>query len=266
MKGVVFLGDRRLEVRDFPTPEPGPGEVRVRMVATGICGSDLHVYRRGAEYFASRRRIPGHEPSGVVDALGEGVQRLQLGDRVSVNHWRGCGHCRRCASGHFAWCAEGRPYSGTVDGSHADFILADERGCAPLPESLSFVDGAFIACAGGTAYSALLKLQVSGHHTLVISGLGPVGLSGVLIAKALGGTVIGVDTIQERVDLAKAIGADLAINAAEGDPVSAIRDASGSDGCGARPSKHSAAVARRPSSALATTTWSSTSRPSSSEN
>jgi len=162
------------------------------MQVTGICGSDLHVYRRGADDFAEvPPRIVGHEPSGVVHQVGDGVQRIRVGDRVCVNHYLGCEQCGFCASGYFQWCAEARGYGGPIDGSHGDHILTDERNCVVLPNSVSFTDGAFVACAGGTAYSAMCKLGVSGHQTVVVMGLGPVGLSGVLLAKALGGRVPG---------------------------------------------------------------------------
>ena len=232
MKGIVFLGERKAIVKDFPDPEPGFGEVAIGMKATGICGSDLHVYRSSAEHFNGREnRIPGHEPSGVVEAIGEGVAHVKVGDRVCINHYLGCGHCIRCAAGYFQWCPEARGYGGPIDGSHADFVLADERNCVVMPESVSFTDGAFIACAGGTAYSAMCKLDVSGSAALAIFGLGPVGLSGVLMAKAMGGYVIGVDVIDERVELAKRIGADTVINAQRENALDAIRQVAGADGC-----------------------------------
>jgi propanol-preferring alcohol dehydrogenase len=219
-------------VKDFPDPEPGFGEVLIRMKTTGICGSDLHIYRRSAEHFKGREnRIPGHEPSGVVEAISEGVNRIKVGDRVCINHYCGCGHCKHCAAGYFQWCPETRGYGGPIDGSHADFMLADERNCVVMPKSVSFTDGAFIACAGGTAYSAMRKLDVSGNTTLAVFGLGPVGLSGVLLATAMGGYVIGVDVIDERVNLAKQIGADVGINAQKENTHNVIRDIAGADGC-----------------------------------
>ena len=232
MKGVIFLGDRRATVKDFPDPDPDFGEALVRMKATGICGSDLHVYRLSSDLLQGRgNSIPGHEPSGVVEAIGEGVNRIKVGDRVCINHYRSCGHCKHCAAGYFQWCPESRGYGGPIDGSHADFILADERNCVVMPQSVSFADGAFIACAGGTAYSAMCKLDVSGNTTLAVFGLGPVGLSGVLLAKAMGGYVIGVDVIDERIKLAKQIGADIAINAQKEDPLDVIHEIAGADGC-----------------------------------
>ena len=231
MKGIVFLGDRKATVKEFPNPEPAFGEVTVHMKATGICGSDLHVYRNAAEHFQGREeRIPGHEPSGVVATIGEGVTRVKVGDRVCINHYLGCGHCKQCAAGYFQWCPEAKGYGGPIDGSHADFVLADERNCVIMPESVSFTDGAFIACAGGTAYSAMSKLDVSGSTTLAVFGLGPVGLSGVLVAKAMGGYVIGVDVIDERVELAKQIGADAVINAHREDALDVIRQIAGGEG------------------------------------
>ena len=218
-------------MKDFPVPKPGYGEVLVRMKATGICGSDLHIYHISEEAAQQRGdRIPGHEPSGIVESLGEGVNSIKVGDRVSVYHYLGCGHCKYCASGNVKWCRSARGYGGPIDGSHADFVIADERNCVLLPDEVSFIDGAFIACPSGTAYSAMRKLDVSSHDTVAVFGLGPVGLSGVIIAKALGGRVIGVDIVDERVDLALKVGADVAVNAARENPVSAIRNFSGGEG------------------------------------
>lgn len=232
MKGVVFLGDRRAVVKEFPVPEPGRGEVLVKMEATGICGSDLHVYRQRAEHFAGRpERIPGHEPSGTVVAVGEGVEHVRIGSRVCVNHYRSCGHCKFCASGYFQWCRSARGYGGPIDGSHAEYLIADERNCVPLLEGVSFADGAFVACAGGTAYSALKKLGVSGETTLAVFGLGPVGLSGVLLGKAMGGKVIGVDVVPERIELARQVGADVVVDATQEDPVNVLCEVASPDGC-----------------------------------
>ena len=231
MKGVVILGDSQCCVKEFPDPEPGAGEVRVKMMATGICGSDLHLYHMSKEQAQKRGdRIPGHEPCGIVDKLGHGVSRVKEGDRVAISHYLGCGYCDQCAAGNLMWCREARGYGGPIDGSHADFVLADERNCVPMPDSLSFIDGAFVACPGGTAYSSMSKLDVGAGDTVAIFGLGPVGLSGVTLAKAKGGRVIGVDVLDTRTGLAIKMGADAIVNAANEDPVSAIRKFSGGKG------------------------------------
>jgi threonine dehydrogenase-like Zn-dependent dehydrogenase len=230
MRGVVFPGDRRAEVRDYPDPEPGPGEVVVRMKAAGLCGSDLHLYRQTAAQRAGSDTIPGHEPSGVVEMLGAGVDTVGIGDRVSVYHYRGCGHCKHCRAGNVMWCAERRGYGGPIHGADADLLLTDARNCMPLPDELSFAHGALMACAAGTAFSSIRKLQISGEDTLVIFGQGPVGLCGLLVAKAMGGRVIGVDPIPERRALALRLGADAALDPAEIDVVAALRDLTHGEG------------------------------------
>lgn len=231
MRGVVFPGDGRAEVRDFPEPQPGPGQVVVRMKASGLCGSDLHMYRRTAAERAGDDTIPGHEPSGIVHELGHGAGGVKVGDRVSVYHYLGCGRCRHCNAGDIMHCADRRGYGGAIHGSHGDFILTDARNCLPLPEGLSFADGAIMACGAGTAFSSMRKLRVSGEDTIVVFGQGPVGLNGLLIAKALGGRVIGVEPVAERRALSAQLGADEVINPSGTDVIAAVRDLT--DGRGA---------------------------------
>ena len=230
MKGVVFLGDGKVEVREFRKPEPGSGEVVVKMMVAGLCGSDLHFMHETAAERAGSVIIVGHEPCGVVDTVGEGVTGVREGDKVSVYHYRGCGRCRHCLAGNYFWCPEKRGYGGPIDGSSADFILTDARNCLLLPPELNFVDGALIACCAGTAWSSMRKLQVSGQHTLAVFGQGPVGLSGLLIAKGMGAHVISVEPNPERRALAKRLGADFVIDPAAGDPVESIRRLTGGRG------------------------------------
>jgi len=220
MKGVTFSGDRGCEVRDYPVPEPAPGEVLIRMMATGICGSDLHVYRGGG----SRGQISGHEPCGVVTEVGAGVVRLKAGDRVSVHHHQGCGVCHNCARGETVACPHDRVYGMGRPGSFAQFVAAGEQNCIPLPEPVSFVDGAFMACVGGTAYGAFRRLGAVAHESVAVFGLGPVGLSCVLVGKAMGLRVIGVDVIPERVALATTCGADAGLDGQQEGVVASVRD------------------------------------------
>lgn len=220
MKGVIFLGNRRCEVREFAEPEPGAGEVLVRMKATGICGSDLHVYRSSTR----TNQIRGHEPCGTVECVGPGVQRLRPGDRVAVHHHIGCGVCASCAEGETVACAHDKVIGVAVSGSFAEFMVAPERNCIPLPESASFIDGAFMACVGTTAFAALRRLGPMMHESVAVFGLGPVGLSCVLVAKALGLRVIGVDVVPLRVSLGLTCGADEAVDASESDPVAAVQE------------------------------------------
>lgn len=231
MKGVVFLGDKECEVREFPDPVPNDGEVRVKMMASGICGSDLHLYRGDSAWAKERGdRIPGHEPCGVVDAIGTGVAKVKEGDRVTVYHYLGCGYCAQCASGNLMWCGEASGYGGPVDGSHADYIIADERNCVKMPDTMRFTDGAFIACPAGTAYSSLSKLEVRPGDNVAVFGLGPVGLSSIILATAMGGNIIGLDIIDERLKLAEQAGAATVVDVGKNNAVEAIRAFTSNDG------------------------------------
>jgi len=220
MKGVVFLGNRQLEVRDFPVPEPGHGEVLIKIIASGICGSDLHVYR-GVHVPG---QIAGHEPAGIVVAVGPGVCRVRVGDRVSVHHHEGCGVCQHCARGETVACSTHHLcYGVNRPGSFAEYMAAAEANCIPIPESASCEDGAFMACVGATAYAALRRLEVTPHESLAVFGLGPVGLSCVVVGKAMGLRVIGSDVSPARLEIARACGADSVVDARSEDPVDAIR-------------------------------------------
>jgi len=241
MKGVTLIGDREVLVKEYPDPEPGPGQVVVKMKASTICGSDLHIYRRTKEGMKNVPQvIAGHEPCGVVDTVGENVTNVKPGDRVSVLHAIGCGFCEDCIRGYDYRCRnmdtiDGRPWwtgqTGNKDGGFADYLLVPSRGCLPLPGELSFIDGAIMACAGGTAYEVLKKLTVSSHDTLAIYGLGPVGLCAVMISKGLGAEVIGVDLVEERRELSLKLGADNVIDAKSSvlDEVKALTKGRGTD-------------------------------------
>ncbi len=238
MRGVVFSGDRRAEVRDFPTPDPGPDEVRVQLKVASICGSDMHTYRKGREDLLAYRKvsggspdtISGHEATGIVDAVGSKVSRLKPGDRVTVFLHCGCGHCGACRRGDVTLCPERGAYGVVRDGSSADFILAPERDCMSIPDALDFKRAVIISCAGGTAYQSINRLNVSGADTVAIFGLGPVGLCAVIMAAARGASVIGVDVVPDRVELARKVGAFEGIDASRNDPVKTIQDLTGGRG------------------------------------
>jgi threonine dehydrogenase-like Zn-dependent dehydrogenase len=235
MKAVLFPGDREVTHIEAPTPTPGPGEVVVRVKASGLCGSELHgLYQVNKERKQQGRFadvIPGHEPAGVVESVGACVDNVQAGDRVIVYHIAGCGHCRYCRAGWMINCSTNkRSYGWDANGGHAEFILVDARNCIPLPEQLTFADGAHCACGGGTAYQALRRLDVSGRDRLAVFGVGPVGLGAVMLGKAMGATVYAFDLVPERVTLAARLGADVAINPDEQNPVEIIRDLTDGEG------------------------------------
>ncbi len=236
MRGLLFPGDRHVTIEQFPDPTPGMGEVVVQVRAAAVCGSDMYTYRMSAERQLQKGlggSIPGHEPAGVVHAIGEGVTHLQIGDRVAVYHFRSCGHCQDCRAGDMMWCADRRGYGGPIHGSDAELLLTDARNCLPLPDDASFALGAILMCAGGTAYQVMRKLDAGVGQTIAVFGLGPVGLAGLLFAQAMGAEVIGVDMSPARLALAVKLGAKQVVDAANEDIPTAIRRWTGGDGVAA---------------------------------
>ena len=211
MKGVIFTGDGKVEVREFDVAEPVGTQVLVELRAAGLCGSDMHPYRNPPNHWTKYPIIRGHEPGGIVSAVGDAVTMVKPGDRVSVYHAPMCGHCEPCVNGEYFRCTtigDGfRLASLKVHGCDADYVLVDQNVCFPLPDELSFEDAAIVACAGGTAYHALTLADVHRAETVLVSGLGPVGLCVVQLAVAMGADVIGADPVKYRRDLAKSVGA-----------------------------------------------------------
>jgi threonine dehydrogenase-like Zn-dependent dehydrogenase len=231
MKGVVYLGESEVEVREFPKPVPGPGEVLVQMKSAGLCGSDLHKHHSSRAWAEERHgMIAGHEPAGVVAQVGQGVDNVSAGDRVSVYHSLGCGHCPYCLSGEPVFCAEEGALGRTQDGCHADFMLAPARHCLLLPEDLSFDVGAMLACTACTALAATHKLPVRAGDSVVVFGLGPVGLTALLMAQALGCRGIGVEVSAYRLDLARRLGCGALVDARETDAVEGVMELTGGRG------------------------------------
>lgn len=232
MQGVVFKGQRKLEIMSFDVPQPGPGQALICMKASGMCGSDLHFYRaespekqlmsQGFKSFADRGMptdtaiIAGHEPCGVIEAVGPGVdpRHFRPGERVIVFHYEGCGVCDHCRTGWTQMCDDGaRPHGAIINGGHAEFMCVPVSTLVRLPDDISFVGGAAIACGTGTAYGAICRLELSARDSLVVFGLGPVGLAAVQLASAMGVEVIGVDINPERVEAARQFGAAHVIDA-----------------------------------------------------
>jgi threonine dehydrogenase-like Zn-dependent dehydrogenase len=221
VRGIVFHGERQLELVEFPDPTPGPDDVILQMRASGMCGTDLHKYR-GPSHLA-RPEIGGHEPSGVVVAVGSNVPSEWLGRSVMVHHYVGCWRCDQCRSGWTQLCREGSlPMGHTSHGSHADLMCVPFQTILPMPEGLSFLAAAAIGCGTGTAWGALERLGLRGTETLVIFGQGPVGLAATQLATAQGARVIGVDISAQRLDRARDFGADAVINP---DDVESVADA-----------------------------------------
>jgi threonine dehydrogenase-like Zn-dependent dehydrogenase len=233
MQGVTFLGERKLQVAQFPDPSPGPHDVVVEIKASGMCGSDLKFYRAAGGETAALGLgklegpvIAGHEPCGVVAAIGSKVDEraARIGARVMVHHYSGCGVCQHCRSGWSQMCIAGSTvYGVTAHGAHAGYMKVPAHTLLPLPEPLSFATGAAVSCGTGTAYGALRRMNLSGADTIAIVGQGPVGLSATQLAAAMGARVIALDVSAERLARAKAFGADAVLDPNADDPVAAIK-------------------------------------------
>jgi threonine dehydrogenase-like Zn-dependent dehydrogenase len=237
MRGVVLPGDSTVKHVTAEVPTPGHRQALLKMKASSICGSDIRaIYREhlGTGPEAYQGVIAGHEPCGQVVEVGPGARRLSPGDRVVVYHISGCGVCEECRRGYLIGCtsASRAAHGWQRDGGHADYMLAEETTCIPLPDELSYVDGALVSCGFGTAYEGLLRLGVSGQDRLLITGLGPVGLAAAMLGRALGaGPIIGTDIALSRLQMAQDLGLiDHAVVADRTAPA-AVEELTGGRGC-----------------------------------
>jgi threonine dehydrogenase-like Zn-dependent dehydrogenase len=250
MNGVVLPGDSTVKHVEVDVPVPGHGQVLLQMKASSICGSDIRaIYREhlGSGPEAYRGVIAGHEPCGQVVAVGPDCRRLSVGDRVVVYHIAGCGVCEECRHGYMIGCTSPlrAAHGWQRDGGHAEFLLADEATCILLPDELSYVDGALVSCGFGTAYEGLLRLELSGQDTLLITGLGPVGLAAAMLGRALGASpIIATDISPERRKMAEDL--NLVDHALPADDTAGptITEVTGSRGCEASIDCSGSGVAR----------------------
>ncbi|MDR3248799.1 MAG: zinc-binding dehydrogenase [Treponema sp.] len=209
MKGAYLPGNSTVVFKDIPIPQPGHGQVLVKMKASTICGSDIRaIYRehvgKGPEGYQGV--IAGHEPCGQVVEEGPGIRRFKKGSRVIVYHISGCGVCHDCRMGYMISCSSPlrAAYGWQRDGGMAEYILCDEKDLVELPDELSYTDGAQVACGFGTVYEAIQKVGVSGEHAVLVVGLGPVGLATLMLCRALGAQkLIGIEGNPVRTELAK---------------------------------------------------------------
>lgn len=213
MKGAVLPGNSTVELKDFEIPKPGHGQVLIQTKATTICGSDIRcIYRehtgKGPEGYIPGM-VAGHEPCGLIVEEGEGLKRFKKGDRVIVYHISGCGVCNDCRRGYYISCKSRfrQAYGWQRNGGMAPYILAEEKDLIALPDELTYKDGAQVACGFGTVYEAIEKIGVCGNDAVLVTGLGPVGLAALMLAKAMGANkLIGVEMNDYRIELAKNLG------------------------------------------------------------
>jgi D-arabinose 1-dehydrogenase-like Zn-dependent alcohol dehydrogenase len=228
MKAMVVRAAREpLVLEERPLPEPGRGEVRIRVHACGVCHSDQFV-TEGLWPGLVLPRVPGHEVAGVVDAVGEGVTTLRPGERVGVG-WHG-GHdgvCRACLQGHFIHCESGRITGVTTDGGYAEAMVSPAVAVAPLPDALGFAEAAPLLCAGVTTFNALRNSGARSGDLVAVHGLGGLGHLGVQYARAMGFEVIAIARGSEKEAFARELGASRYLDGEREDVAAALSQRGG---------------------------------------
>ena len=231
MKAAVVpeLG-AKLEIAELPVPEPGPGQVLVKMQASGLCHTDIHAANGDWPVKPSPPFTPGHEGVGTVEKTGPGATLHKPGDRVAIA-WLGsaCGHCPYCTGGWETLCESQQNSGYSVDGAWAEYAVADDRYVVTVPDAVSSFDAAPLTCAGVTTFKAVKVSRLQPGETVVVYGIGGLGHLALQYARLFGGTVIGVDIEDKKLDLARQLGADHVVNARTTDPAAAVQDLGGAD-------------------------------------
>lgn len=206
-----------LEIRDLPVPEPGPGQVLVRIEASGVCHTDIHAANGDWPVKPKMPLVPGHEGVGTIESMGEGDSPLQVGDRVALP-WLGkaCGYCRYCVTGFETYCQSPAYMGYTIDGSYAEYALGHASHAVPVPDTVTSFDAAPLTCAGVTTYAALKAARPQPGDTVMVVGIGGLGHLGMQYAAAFGARTVAVDVEDEKLRLAEDLGADLVVDARNG--------------------------------------------------
>lgn len=225
---VVREFGRPLAIEEVPVPEPGPGQVLIRVAASGVCHTDLHAADGDWPVKPKLPFVPGHEGVGHVAALGAGVASLKEGDRVGVP-WlhSACGVCEYCLTGWETLCPNQQNTGYSVDGGFAEYVLAPAVYVGRLPDAVDFVQAAPVLCAGVTTYKGIKELDVKPGDWIVVSGIGGLGHLAVQYARAMGLHVAAVDVADEKLELARELGAELTVNCASEDAAERIQGATG---------------------------------------
>ena len=229
MKAAVIREfGKPLSLEEMAAPEPGPGQALLRVVATGVCHTDLHAMDGDWQVLPKLPLVPGHEAVGYVAALGPGTSGLKEGDRAGVfwlNHT--CGACEYCLSGREMICAQQLNTGFGINGSYADYVLVDARFAVPLPPEADFVATAPILCAGVTTYKGLKDTGARPGQWVAVIGVGGLGHLAVQYAVAMGLRVVALDVAEPKLTLARDLGAELAVNGADKEAIRALRKTTG---------------------------------------
>jgi propanol-preferring alcohol dehydrogenase len=226
---VVEQFGKPLAFRELPIPTPGPGQILIKTEACGVCHTDLHAANGDWPVKPTPPFIPGHEGIGRVTAVGAGVKIVKEGDRVGVPWlYSACGHCEYCLSAWETVCASAEFGGYTQNGGFAEYLIGDPNYVARIPKGLGPKAAAPLICAGITTYKGIKVTEARAGEWIVISGAGGLGHLAIQYAKVMGLQVCAVDIDDGKLAHAKKLGADLVVNASNGDPIEAVRK--GTDG------------------------------------
>jgi alcohol dehydrogenase len=218
------------KVATLPDPTPSDDGVVIEVKATGLCRSDWHGWM-GHDTDITLPHVPGHEFAGVISATGRDVRRFKVGDRVTVPFVSGCGHCHECRSGNQQVCETQFQPGFTHWGSFAEYVAIDhaEQNLVALPEAMSYATAASLGCRFATSFRAVVDQgRLKGGEWLAVHGCGGVGLSAIMIGRGLGARVVAIDIADDKLALARDLGAEITINSRSvSDVVEAVRDATG---------------------------------------
>jgi propanol-preferring alcohol dehydrogenase len=227
---VVHDFTKPLRIEEIATPEPGPGEVVVKVETCGVCHTDIHAAHGDWPVKPTPPFVPGHEAVGIVERVGPQVRNVREGDRVAVP-WLGwaCGACEYCASGRETLCPNQQMTGYTVDGGYAEYVLANASFVGQVPSGVDPLDAAPLTCAGVTTYKAVKVSGARSSDLVAIYGIGGLGHMALQYARIAGASVAAVDVIDSKIALAHELGAEHVINSAVDDPVEAIQALGGAD-------------------------------------
>jgi propanol-preferring alcohol dehydrogenase len=227
---VVHDFQQPLRIQDIAKPEPGPGQVVVKIETSGLCHTDIHAAHGDWPVKPTPPFVPGHEGVGLVEQIGLGVAGLREGDRVAVP-WLGwaCGYCEYCASGRETLCPDQRNTGYSVDGCYAEYVLADAAYVGRVPDGVDPLDAAPLSCAGITTYKAVKVSGARSSDLVAVFGIGGLGHLAVQYARIAGASVAAVDLVDSKLELARELGAQHTVNAAVEDPAEAIQALGGAD-------------------------------------
>lgn len=225
---VVREFGQPLSIEDVEIPTPGPGEVLVKIIATGVCHTDLHAADGDWPVKPTVPFIPGHEGAGVVAAVGAGVTHLKEGDAVGIAWLHdACGSCEYCVTGWETLCEHQHDSGYSVNGSFAEYAIGDADYVARLPDGVDFAHMAPILCAGVTTYKGIKETEARPGEWIAISGIGGLGHVAIQYARAMGLHVAALDVSEQKLQLARQLGADVAVDARQEDAAEQVRRATG---------------------------------------